>query len=65
MSIDTFLQPANPQDVDMVLIAGETQNSEMLKSQISINSSKLKGFLNKQLDKDKMNGISRLYMYLR
>ena len=37
---------------------------DMNKSQMSIYSSKLKGLLNKQLDKDKLNGIYRVYMQL-
>ena len=36
----------------------------MHKSQMSIYLSKLKGLLNKQLHKDKMNGIDRLCMQL-
>ena len=65
MSINIFLQPVNPQIVNIVLLAEETQNSEMHKSQMSIYSAKLKGLLNKQLHKDKMNGIGGLYMQLR
>ena len=49
----------------MVLLTEETQNSEMHKSQMSIYSSKSKGLLNKEHDKDKMDGICRLYMQLR
>ena len=62
MSMNTILHQACPQDVNMILLAEETQNSEMHKSQMSIYSSKLKGVLNKQLDNDKMNAIAGLYM---
>ena len=66
MSINTFLQPAYLQDLNMVLLAGGNikQLTEMGKSQVSIYSSKLKSLLNKQLDKDKLNGIYRVYMQL-
>ena len=49
----------------MVLRAGEHKTViEMEKSQMSIYSSKLKGLLNRQIDKDKLNGIYRVYMQL-
>ena len=64
MSINTFLQAAYPQDVNMVLLAGGIQSSEMHKSQMSSYSLKLKGLLNKQSDKDKLKGIYRVYMQL-
>ena len=37
----------------------------MHKSQMSIYLSKLKGLLNKQLNKDKLNGIYRVHMKLK
>ena len=64
MSINTFLQKTYPQDVNMVLLAGETQNSEIHKFQMSNYSSKLKCLLNKKVDKDKLNGIWRVHMQL-
>ena len=62
MPINTFLEPAHLQDVNMVLSGREKHKTiiEMEKSQIPIYSSKLEGLLNKQFDKYNLNGIYRV-----
>ena len=62
MSISTFLQATYLQDVNMTSLEGGTQSSEIYISQLSTYSSKLKGLLNIQLDKDKLDGIYMVYM---
>ena len=60
MSINTFIQPAYLQDLNIGLLVGGNTKSEMHKSQMSIYSSKLKGLPNK----NKLNGVYRVYMQL-